>query len=550
MARRRNNKSDDSKEVEINVKDKDVNLSDLPHIMSKWKKDNDPEWYTRIAPLVDDYASIPFSIPLGTKFNLTSGKSTLTQSYTVPGIMTLKLAPTIGKTTQATDPANVAAQQLYVLTRRANSGRVNYDKTDLMMMVIAMDSAYMLYQECIRAFRLMGVYNYMNRYLPGYTIQALGFSPSLEESYKDMKGLLDLMAYKIGSINVPDEFTFIQRHLWMYSNIYTDANTQKNQMYAFIPDGYYVWTEATTDGQPAYLNYIRRNKLFGLSTAESLVSNLAQIRKAFNTLLDPLLGSEDIGIMSGDLAKAFGDGKMLKMRLVNETDALVPVYSAEVLLQIMNAEPGHGLSYLKDLATGSSFNITQDMTDLNAGPKLVSRPQFNFVKSRDANVEYLVKPYFKHFINYIDIEPTPKLNMVTTRLKWDTDVPTGTGSNIVANVVNSGTEIPVSAYIWTLVDGELATYDYFQHINLNTTFVGGLVEPVIGAFTNQAFDWGPTCFVWTSPTNEAVPSSLDLVSVSQDIQNFTVISKETLAELNNVAVMSEFAAESFNAGIQ
>lgn len=404
------NRNKKPREVEVEVEEKKINKGDLPHVVTKGRSDNDPSWYTHLYAYASDVGNFNYNVPVGTQFNPFTGvtvksgdaavaidPSLSTQATRVPGIMTLSVLPSIGVASDATAAPNVAAQQLYTIVRKANSGAVNYDKTDLMMMILAMDSAYMLYEELLRAYRCIGTYNPMNRYQPNALLYALGYDADLQNNLADFKGILDLMCYQLGSINVPDQFDFITRHSWLFTNVYADAPGEKAQMYAYVPAGYFVWTEGT-DSKPTYLKYVTRSELFG----KQRVGDLNQIRKAINALLQPLLGSSDVGTMSGDLAKAFSDGGMIKFQPVSTYEAVAPVYSEEVLIQIMNTLP-----VPVDIANGK-YDITVNNKDLVSGPYLMHTP--TLIDSVDAWLRGLLK----HMIN-IPAESSVDVNLVATR---------------------------------------------------------------------------------------------------------------------------------------
>lgn len=185
--RRRGKSRNGDKEMEINIEDAAVNKADVPHVKTSSSKDNDPSWYTHIYPLVNDVANFNYNIPVGTPFdpysnvprventryNLGVNKET-TLGRVVPGIMTFNVTPSIGYSADPTSAPNIAAQQMYTIVRKANSGAVNYDKTDLMMTVIAMDNAYMLYEILLRAYRSIGKYDPNSRYSPDGLMYAQG----------------------------------------------------------------------------------------------------------------------------------------------------------------------------------------------------------------------------------------------------------------------------------------------------------------------------------------------------------------------------------------
>ena len=222
---------------------------------------------------------------------------------------------------------------MYTIVRKANSGAVNYDKTDLMMTIIAMDNAYMLYEILLRAYRTIGKYDPNSRYMPDGLMFAQGFAPALQSELANFRGVLDLFCYQLGSINIPDEFDFIKRHSWMFTNVYADAASSKAQLYMYKPNGLYVWKEGSGN-KPTYLEWTPWANLF--NTGEP-ISTVDQIQYAIDKVMQPILGSADIGTISGDIAKAFNESGMIQFQPVSQYEAIEPVYSMEVIQQMMNS---------------------------------------------------------------------------------------------------------------------------------------------------------------------------------------------------------------------
>lgn len=543
------------KEMEMNVEDVKFNKADLPHVITSCKSNNDPAWYGHIYPLLKDVASLPYSIPVGTAFNPYS-KPLYQQGsvmpapsnpyHTVPGVMTIEIAPTLGVAKDSTSAPNIAAQQLYTLVRKANSGAVNYDKTDLMMLVLAMDSAYMLYEMLLRAYRTLGVYNYMNRYLPDALMISTLFSPELANNMADFRGVLDLFAYQLASINVPDQFAFIQRHSWLFSNYYKDSDSQKAQIYSFIPQKLFVWTEGTGDA-PTSLKATYIADLFQTNTPAGehpIISNLTQIRTAINTIMKPLLGSQDVGTMSGDLAKAFGEGGMIKIQAVEDHAAIEPVYDMEVIQQMMNAT-------IID-ADIKGDDIVQEQSDLTAGPYLVSKPYI------ESNMPLISSR--KSLLNVRADDPNPELTMVATRLCAVVDnVPASEEAPYIHYITSCGTEIVPRAYVWRFVPDAngFVNIDNATALEVNQDF--RVILNVTSVASDEAealaliatFDNHPSIYIWemVAASGSGQFSGVNLRAIMQDFDNYTFLEDSTITQLNDVAVMSEFAVKDYGVGI-
>lgn len=543
------------KRFEVNLPDSEVNTQDLKGYVNATGTSNDPNWYKNIPGLAESYGSLPFNQQLGLQFDpfeatSTSGslpgtptfQSVTSNQYAttqVAGILTMDIIPTIGISETPNSPANIAAQQIYSLVRQKNSGAKNYDKTDLMMMIVAMDSAYTVYEDMMRAYRMLGSYNTNNRYLPNSVVTALGYSPTLVASYNDFKGILEMFAFKLASVPVPDVFDFIRRHSWMFSNVYKDAESGKAQMYAFKLAGYYKWVEGS-DSSPTKLQWVSRNSWKGVGS-DGLISTIETLATIVEDIMNPILGSEDIGTISGDLIKAFDN--MITLNPPKDMDLLYPVYNREVLYQIMN------LNQTPVDESVGQLDITADLSNLAAGPiiKQKATPDSGFTVNCNA--------ILKKLINMHSENPSVDEVLVATRLM----------STINPNTLefsSYGTEICTAMSIWcmTLIGGVSNGQPYRVPISqhqLDYIMEGqssDTREIVYGTYqTNSSimmqlsqFDWAPTLYRW-SVSGRAITGGTSAVwyGYMQDLENMNWFSHSDIERLNEVCVMSEFVVKSY-----
>lgn len=547
---KRNRTSRRPKEVEVDVAQDRVNKADLPHVVTTATKNNDPSWYGHIFPVVNDVASLPFNQQTGLYENVMPDKVQMVptsgvtidvefdmNSRSIPGIMTFSVDPLV-VANGPTDPINVAAQQMYTLTRKANSGAINYDKTDLIMLVQAMDSAYMLYEDLLRAYRLFGSYDYMNRYLPDAVIAALGYSPSLRKELSNFRGILDMFAYQLASINIPDQFDFIHRHSWLFTNVYKDADNSRAQLYAYKMNGVYVWTEGV-DSQPTHLKYVTRNQLFNQSQTPSYVSSLSDIQRAIDTVMQPLLGSQDVGTISGDLAKAFGDGGMINIKPVADHESLFPVYDMEVVNQMMNA------------CIAPSVRITgvfANYEDTTSGPYIESHAYTDAV---DYGITH------NYLLNYHELAPTPEMNLVVTRFMYvaSTKVEQYSYNGQTFNgrrILSAGTEIISDCRVWVFDTNSQGIIDVDnpqdwelnQHIEL-TEAGSDFLYSNLSMLT--MFDNHPTVYMY-AVSGEAPNKKARMQGYLQDIDNHVWLTPDDVVRLNQCAVLSEYAVKDYKTG--
>lgn len=553
-----------NREMEVNVEDAAFNKEDVPHVKTSSTKDNDPSWYTHIFPLASDVANFNFNIPVGTPFNPLSDVSklkvnattdysinrTTTNGKVIPGIMTFNVSPSIGYSADPTSAPNIAAQQMYTIVRKANSGAVNYDKTDLMMTVVAMDNAYMLYEILLRAYRTIGKYDPNSRYMPDGLMYAQGFAPALQQDLANFRGVLDLFCYQLGSINIPDEFDFIKRHSWMFTNVYADASSSKAQLYMYRPNGLYVWSEGESS-KPSYLKWVSWAKLFG--TGEP-VSTIAEIQHAIDMVMQPILGSADIGTISGDIAKAFNESGMIQFQPVSQYEALQPVYSMEVIQQMMNSYIiGVGL-YNGQNSDYNYNDIWVDNSNLTSGPFLVYTPKF------EKSVFTAPHAFVKHLVN-LKQDANVDINMVATRniitVDWESD-------NSYGIITSCGTEVVTSAtsYVYSTDGSHVITTKPLERVfhqvvvmpfdgiaamaGVDPTTVTRVVDDLQSMIESSAFDNQPARYVFFSQDiAKDQNNTMKYQGIMTDTENYTWLEDQTIKQLNDAALLSLFYCKSY-----
>lgn len=532
--RKRNKNQSRNEGSKSGYKDKGYMTSlETPNVITDSSKDNDPKWYMNLDPIAKDYASLPMSQVLGLAApDVTRGIGTQydnSKRFTSPGIMSIYFRPTIGMNNAgATAPVNIAAQELYTLTRRANSGAKNYDKTDLMMVILAMDSAYMLYEDMLRAYRVASTFTSVNRYYPNAVLNALGYQTSISNNLAQFRGLLDVFAYKLASVNIPDQLDLIKRHSWMCSNIYLDNDSNKAQSYAFVPRFIYRWTEGT-DAEPTHLTPIALHD----STETASFLSIQQCMNMIDNIMNPILGSEDVGTITGDLMKAFGESGMIKIRPVEDYAALVPVYSAEVLMQIRNMFSSPNII---TSAPGATGNIEQVLSDTVKGPYL--RQNINVNVQKDGGRRVNTRP----ILNFIDEDASPENVLVATRLMSLCDAP-GSGGATTLSIY--GTEVVESMFLWTFNPdlGTLGGFTIDQDLYFGTTMsLTNIINNVWRIVYCSQFRNCPANYMYTESVNGTLPNYM---GGTTDMNNYIYLDDTTLVHLHETATMSLFTVKDY-----
>ena len=313
-------------------------------------KDNDPAWYALNPQLLKDAASFPYAWPLGNRLNVGEFGSHINKG-SLPGILIMNWAPTIGYSSDGTSPVNVASINTYTKVRHDNSGHANYDHADYMMYLLAMDSVYAFHSWMRRVYGCMLTYSNTNRYYPRAIVKAMGVDfDSLQSNLADFRQYINTYAIKASALAVPAKMSYMTKHYWMSEGLYYDSQQDKPQTYLFNPLGFYRFRLAEGDTPRGQLEFVPMFKKGTAPTARDSVTpqytagclatdkwSLQNIVEYGDSLLAPIISDEDFGIMSGDTLKSFGVGGCYTLPVTEETYTVLPSYSSEVLDQIQNA---------------------------------------------------------------------------------------------------------------------------------------------------------------------------------------------------------------------
>ena len=355
---------------------------------SKRSDMNDPTWYKRYPELADDASKFPFSLPLGKPLPIDPDPTYLSKATycnSVPGVMQINWFPTIGISDNKNSAANIASRELYSFVRHANSGHNNYDAPDLMMYVLAMDSAYSMYAAAVRAYGTIMLYNGMNRYVPKYLIEAQGFDfDDISQNLAQFRWYINQMAYKLSALYVPAGMTYYDRHIWMNSTMFVDGETAKAQTYIFRQNGIYIYDATKANDYQVRLKYVNVNDTYATtkssetSGAEKLkLLKVADFVNMMDDIINPILADEAMNIMSGDILKAFGSSNLFIVSPISEDYVTVPVYSREVMSQIQNLTIMGHVDNVTGIAPGHGADIIQKIYEEDFSSAIIQTLSFS-----------------------------------------------------------------------------------------------------------------------------------------------------------------------------
>lgn len=508
---------------------------------------NDPSWYSKYPQLVQDTASIGFFNPVGQVFSFKVDDKiapyTLqsNDTFIAPGICTLEYVPSMGYSDDFGSQINIVARNVYSFIRHANSGHSNYEPADLMMYLGAMDSAYAYYAWMVRVYGIARLYSPVNKYYPLGLFDAMHLDfPSIQKHLADLRAYINLYGAKLGALVVPSSTTMAIRHQWMNSNLFTDSLTAKAQTYMFNPIGFYTYDDHSdpngTSLQFTYTGYSSAS----LGTFDTIV--------AFgDSIINGIVSSEDAGIISGDILKAFGTNGILKFSEMPSDYSVVPVFNPEVLTQIQNAT-------IVGQPDKPTMAVTQNVTKQS----IIFTPKSRFtdnVSTDKRRTEWAARRTFDKIITMPVDVPTPDQVMVATRLVTIPSVDIeGTKGWLVYDCV--GTEIITGVWITTrdpyADDKHIVTWTVNSMLWKTNPDSGGVIgfpgyAKMISALS--MFAAHPEVDIEMSTLDEHGNLSTMYVPM-YNVDNYQLFTKNDVKKMHEVALLSELSYDNVTTSVK
>lgn len=498
------------------------------------KNVNDPAWYNKYPNLVADSANISYASQLGlvakdaTDYNLGAsstityyiGKS-LAKRAALPGYLILEVETVPGYANSVTDPINVAANQIYANVRYRNSGHANYEAPDLMMYLLAMDEAFIYLANMRRIYGMLRAYDPNNRYAPKYWLQSMGYDyDDLVVNMANLRTFINLYAAKLIQRYVPEGIAMFERHRNVFEGVYKDSPDPKSQNYIFMPVGYRVWDDANGTLTPKEFT---RDSNSHLITYKTIVDD-------GNRIIEAIVGSEDFGIMSGDLMKAYKNNYYVPLGVTDDYLTL-PVYSDEVCSQIENA----------NVLDGVPTPITQHRAaDPSEYSYITCVPKFTLMGASRwlLNIEQIMNMHVP--------VPKPLDNMVASRFKLVVDNsnfdPQGATPS-AASIAGCGSEIVRRGTYYTFVytkdnptNLSLEKTEFLAYRN-ETPEVPSSMSANWAAISNfSAFHHAPRVLIGQFGDSARTMAFLAYDSMQYD--TYALVAPETIANMHNVALQS------------
>lgn len=396
-----------------------------------------------------------------------------------------------------------------------------------------MANCYAMYGWMTRLYGLAMTYTQKNRYYGKCMIDSQGVNyEHFCSQLANFRVFINNFALKLSAFAVPTSMSLFKRYIWMFSNAFKDEDVSKAQVYMYNPAFFYRYVESNG---PGYLEPIPVCVSgSGAPLNPRIGMEIGDIMSIANAMLTPIVGSEDMNIMSGDILKAYGNENIWKLATIDENYAIIPIFSEEVLAQIHNTRfmGGEPVIYNDADHPGeawislNSFMVTQDASVNGRG--LVCDPKFTH--RRDS--------CYAGLLDFWKEDPTPEDVIVATRnytmAKHVVETIDGKARDYFGFVA-CGSEIPLFAEVWTIelvgdTYGQLSAIPAYSKDYWEANNVGVSSLVLCDAFNLRPIKYGM-----------AGASSANFRRPSGPISNFTPLDYETVSKMHEVALMSMFA---------
>lgn len=504
------------------VKIKD-NLSDLIN------ETNSPLWYNKNARLIADATKVPFGYILGQMLHMSMNPHAIPSDaepvkFTdkpVFGICTLHTIPGIGIARDANDGVNIATSGIYQYVRKNLSTYAQYAPADIMMYVLGIDSIITQYANIVRMFALLNTYSAGNLYIGADMLKtAYGLSADeimvFNSEQNNLRAYVNNLVQKAATLYMPIDFTLTQRHAWLYSNYFRDADINKSQFYIHALPGYHILDEKSSK-EGTMLKYVEFDDTEG--------NRVASIISGFANSIEQYRNSDSMMKIAADMRRAFEGHGSWSFSAIPENMTMLPTYSEDVLMQIHNTE------WLDEnwQANPGAFDITQSVNK----NIVLAHPNFQFVgEANRAGVVLATLGSEQKLLNtmYDEVTSDDILEMTRGKIYGEFDTATKT-----LDLISTGVDLCVGV-------------DYYYHQLSRaaepahmTVDLGGseldtnYVATVLSGYST--FDWAPQ--QWVATDSQGV-GGFSVLWPLFDVQNYAYMTNDNLKMLNSNILMSMF----------
>lgn len=520
--------------------------------------ENDPTYYYSREEFIKPFANLAFNNMNGLETNgfpsLIGEDSTGTRmaaystSHSVPGIMTIDFVPIAGYSDKATSALNVASLKNYAFIRHENSGSTNYDAANMMQYNMAVLGLIPAFRHVRRALTSIGLYSENNRYSPDAIIRAMGFDPAyLRNNISNLIGRYNLLTTKFNKFAIPYGFKHILRWEFLTDNIFTDRDTNKAQLYMFKPTSYTYYQEVGTDSGLPEVRLEPINAGF-VSDKVTYPANIGSVMDKLEAALDQLYTSNSIGVMSGDVLKAYGMDNLYKLSPITSQDVTTPVYSETALWQIHNCQTVPVVTF-----GSQTTNKLISITDINGSLGMCRMQEIINADDATSYIDFSIaltstqemtqdsREFSAFAASYLGSASLCDLDRNNPAF---TDVIEITRAKTLSTkwkdggtyLDSSATEIYTGFSLWNDATSVFPSFVFtnFWNRSNNTSAESSQIDAILSILT--AFDWSPAIYAVLNPVDKSIQAER-LVS---ELDNSRYINASDLKALNNAVLQHVF----------
>lgn len=511
--------------------------------MKNDKGSNDLQWWKNYPELLKDVVNIAFNYIPGASFPIVNS-SNGDDSLRLGLLASATLRPAIGRSESDSDAFNAQIRQLWLDMHRKYRGIGTYEKSDLGIAIIAINSVFETIAKFERMYGVINTYHVGNRAVPYALKEALHISDSLEQDLADFRYQLNLRISKVKQLCLPKGLSVLMSDIVAISNIFKDSKDRRAFMFLFDTDlfGIYAPTAISTGG------CVRFSRL---SDNESAVTpgghkafTLSDICTVLDIQINALLNDDDIARMCSDLIAAYGPENVMQLGYLPDDYKIEPVEDYERLLQFNN------LTICGDVATIYETSVVDNATAnafLTNGYPIVIYQHDNVIKGKLGVGEagYVSDGGFeKPTVNYSNRRAK---NAEVIFNAWveepgETEIMCGTRYTSVCGSLSAvdathwtqelyayGTKVCTRVEVFWYNDST-KVYDYYK-VDGSLWDVAYFRTNILNIMRLTQMDWHPTLYVEDASNN---------VELFGDVDNIAKISGDNLARIHEVALLSGY----------
>lgn len=192
-----NNRGKSSPDKRMDDRDNDSrgyrrrNIRDDKSVDDRLTPLNDFKWYNANPMLTEAAARVAFPYRPGMYLNLNDqSNGTRLGRLPIPGVFAMNWVPTIGYSNSATDPASIAAKEIFAKVRESFSGSIDADPPDFVIYFMALDSVFSYIGMLKRVYRILNTYTPENYLIPDLLLNALSVPTAVANELRANKAQL------------------------------------------------------------------------------------------------------------------------------------------------------------------------------------------------------------------------------------------------------------------------------------------------------------------------------------------------------------------------